>query len=208
MKAAEFTTGLNFTHEHTISWTSPGQSSDEKLTTAMPIVCFLKLLTFAKVLSSRLSKSSVTLPPYWTSPNMYRTVFQETPFLISISSRWFWTNCTLAVKSAWLNSYGMFHPKGPYFRRSWMDEKNIYIYTLEYFIWGVPHFLCGMNLFNNKIAKSYLLLITLPYHVVVVVVVVVVACFCKKLINQTNEPKIWPQERRIILIRLALMTVL
>ena len=53
--------------------------------------------------------------------------------------------------------------------------------------------MCGMKLVNNKIAKSYLLSITLPYHVVVVVF------FCKKLINQTNEQKIGPQERRIIL---------
>lgn len=34
---------------------------------------------------------------------------------MSMSSRWFWTNWTVALKSAWLNSYGMFHPRGPYF---------------------------------------------------------------------------------------------
>mgnify|MGYP000350324587 CR=1 FL=1 len=56
-----------------------------------------------------------------------------------------------------------------------MDEKNIYLYTGFFYL--------SMKLFN-KIAKSYLLLITLPYHVVVVVVFV----FCKKLIiKQTNK---------------------
>lgn len=42
---------------------------------------FLSWLTLAKQLSRRLSKSSVTLPPYWTSPIMYRTVFHDTPFI-------------------------------------------------------------------------------------------------------------------------------
>jgi hypothetical protein len=36
-------------------------------------------LTRAKQLSSLLSKSSVTLPPYCTSPIMYRTVLHDTP---------------------------------------------------------------------------------------------------------------------------------
>ena len=91
-------------------------------------------ITLAKVFSSRLSKSSVTLPPYCTSPSMYRTVFQDTPFLMSMSSRWFWTNCTLAVKSAWLNSYGIFHPNGPYFRRSWRKKGGgTFLKTVLYF---------------------------------------------------------------------------
>lgn len=38
-------------------------------------------LTLAKQLSRRLSKSSVTLPPYCTSPIMYRTVLHDTPFI-------------------------------------------------------------------------------------------------------------------------------
>ena len=36
----------------------------------------------------------------------------------SISSRWFWINCTEAVRSAELNSYGIFHPRGPNLRLS------------------------------------------------------------------------------------------
>ena len=36
-------------------------------------------------------------------------------FFKSMSSRWFCTNCTLALKSAALNSYGMFQPRGPNF---------------------------------------------------------------------------------------------
>lgn len=45
---------------------------------------FLSWLTLAKQLSRRLSKSSVTLPPYCTSPIMYRTVFHDTPFIKKI----------------------------------------------------------------------------------------------------------------------------
>ena len=43
-------------------------------------------------------------------------------FLGSMSSKWFCTNCTLLEKSDWLNSYGMFQPKGPNFRRSCNDN--------------------------------------------------------------------------------------
>lgn len=39
-------------------------------------------------------------------------------FLGSMSSRWFCTNWILALKSEALNSYGMFQPSGPNFRRS------------------------------------------------------------------------------------------
>ena len=45
-------------------------------------------------------------------------VISSLTFLGSISSKWFCTNCTVAVKSDWLNSYGIFHPMGPYFLRS------------------------------------------------------------------------------------------
>lgn len=45
-------------------------------------------------------------------------------FLMSHSSRWFWINWTLAEKSAELNSYGIFHPKGPNLRRSLKTPKK------------------------------------------------------------------------------------
>lgn len=45
-------------------------------------------LTLAKQLSRRLSKSSVTLPPYCTSPIMYRTVLHDTP-CIRKNKDWF-----------------------------------------------------------------------------------------------------------------------
>ena len=41
-----------------------------------------------------------------------------------MSSRWFCTNCTLAVQSAELNSYGMFQPRGPNLRRSCKDNTS------------------------------------------------------------------------------------
>lgn len=40
-------------------------------------------------------------------------------FFGSMSSKWFCINCTVAVKSDWLNSYGIFQPIGPNFLRSW-----------------------------------------------------------------------------------------
>ena len=49
----------------------------------------------------------------------------EITFLGSISSRWFCTNCTLALKSEALNSYGIFHPSGPNLRLSWNDITSI-----------------------------------------------------------------------------------
>lgn len=45
-------------------------------------------LTLAKQLSRRLSKSSVTLPPYCTSPIMYRTVLHDTP-CVRKNKEWF-----------------------------------------------------------------------------------------------------------------------
>lgn len=44
-------------------------------------------------------------------------------FLGPQSSKCFSTNSTLAVKSAELNSYGMFHPKGPNLRLSYSKKK-------------------------------------------------------------------------------------
>ena len=52
-----------------------------------------------------------------------------------------------------------------------------------------------MKLFNNKIAKSYLLLITLPYHVVVVVVV----CFfffLQKVDQSNKRTKNWATRKK------------
>ena len=55
-------------------------------------------------------------------------------FFGSMSSRWFCTNCTMAVKSDWLNSYGMFQPSIWNFLRSsrieWkkQSEKSSFLY--------------------------------------------------------------------------------
>ena len=76
--------------------------------------------TLVKVLSNRLSKSSVTLPPYCTSPSMKHTVCQLMPRFGSRSSRWFMMNWVLALKSARLNSYGMFQPRALNFLRSYI----------------------------------------------------------------------------------------
>ena len=76
------------------------------------------LLAYVSISNS--SKPSVMRPPYWMLLTMYVTVGQvgDASFLASISVRWFCKNCTHALRSDWLNSYGTFQPMGPNLRLS------------------------------------------------------------------------------------------
>ena len=58
-------------------------------------------------------------------------------FLESKSSKWFWINWTVAAKSAELNSYGIFQPRGPNFLRSCTTVwRNAAAYSIG-FHWGM-----------------------------------------------------------------------
>jgi len=85
-----------------------------------------KLYIFVRAMSAREPKRSTTkATKLWTKVfrRAWMAVQSDTlksrTFLMSRSSKWFCTNWTLAVKSAWLYSYGMFQPSGPNLRLSW-----------------------------------------------------------------------------------------